>query len=227
MWRLRREIGLRPRWLAASTHQGEEELAAAVHARLAVDHPGLLTIVAPRHPARGDAVAAMLAATGLRVARRSRGEPVAAETQIYLADTMGDLGLLYSLARIAFIGGSMTPKGGHNPFEAARLDCAVLHGPDMSNCTGMASALAAAGASETVSSANELAHAVSMLLGNRRLRAARCAAGVRAAAGGQGVLDAVLARLSPWLDRLPPTRTDPCESDPVDTRAMTARTLRA
>jgi 3-deoxy-D-manno-octulosonic-acid transferase len=227
LWRLRREIGPRPRWLAASTHQGEEAIAAAVHARLALDHLGLLTIIAPRHPARADAIAAMLAAAGLCVARRSHGEPIAAETQIYLADTMGDLGLLYSVAGIAFIGGSLTPKGGHNPFEAARLDCAIVHGPDMSNCTGMAAALAAAGAAETVSGADELARAVSMLLCDRRLRAARCAAAARAAAAGQGVLDAVLARLSPWLDRLPPTQTDPIESALTDSRAAAPRTLRA
>ena len=76
--RLQWEIGRRPLWLAASTHHGEEEIAAAAHRRLAAAHPGLLTIIAPRHPARGDMVAAMLAASGLRVARRSRGEPIAA-----------------------------------------------------------------------------------------------------------------------------------------------------
>ncbi len=158
------QIGRRPLWLAASTHHGEEEIAAAAHRRLAAAHPGLLTIIAPRHPARGDMVAAMLAASGLRVARRSRGQPIAAETEIYLADTIGELGLFYRLAGIAFIGGSMTPKGGHNPFEAACLDCAILHGPDMSNCTAMAAALAAAGAAQTVSGVDELARAVSALL---------------------------------------------------------------
>jgi 3-deoxy-D-manno-octulosonic-acid transferase len=227
LWHLRRQIGSRPLWLAASTHQGEEEVAAAVHARLAVDHPALLTIIAPRHPARSDAVAAMLAAHGLRVARRSRGEPIAPDRQIYLADTMGDLGLLYSLAGIAFIGGSITPKGGHNPFEAARLECAVLHGPDMSNCSGMAEALAAAGASETVTGTDELVRSVSMLLGDQRLCATRCAAGVRAAAGGQGVLDAVLARLSPWLGRLAAIGTDRIECDLIDRRTMPPCTLRA
>ena len=92
----------------------------------------------------------MLAAAGWRVARRSRGDAIEAGTEIYLADTIGELGLFYSLAGIAFVGGSMTQKGGHNPFEAASLDCAMLHGPDMSNCAGMAAALAAAGASQTV-----------------------------------------------------------------------------
>src|SRR5260370_14784746 len=88
----------------------------------------------------------MLTGQGLRVARRGRGEPLTRETQIYLADTLGELGLFYRLARIAFIGGSLVAKGGHNPFEAARLECAVLHGPDMSNCAAMAGLLGVGGA---------------------------------------------------------------------------------
>jgi 3-deoxy-D-manno-octulosonic-acid transferase len=220
--RLRREVGLRPLWLAASTHLGEEDIAAAVHARLAAAHPGLLTIIAPRHPARSDAIAAALAANRLSVARRSRGEPIAPGTEIYLADTIGELGLFYSLAGIAFIGGSLTPKGGHNPFEAACLDCAVLHGPDMRNCAAMAAALAAAGAAETVTGVHELASAVSRLLSDNNLRAARCAAGARAAAASRGILDTVLARLSPWLDRLAPER-----GEPIDSRAGASHSLRA
>jgi 3-deoxy-D-manno-octulosonic-acid transferase len=146
----------------------------------------------------------MLAARGLRTARRARGEPVIRETDVYLADTMGELGLFYSLAGIAFIGGSLVAKGGHNPFEAARLDCAVLHGPHVSNCAGMAGDLAAAGASETVSDGEALARAVSTLLADRHLTAERAAAGTRAAAAGLGILDAVLACLAPWLDPLAP-----------------------
>ena len=214
--RLQQQIGVRPLWLAASTHQGEEQLAAAAHSRIAEDHPGLLTIIAPRHPVRGAAVAELLAANGKHVARRSRGEPIGMDTEIYLADTIGELGLFYSLAGIAFVGGSVTPKGGHNPFEAARLDCAVLHGPDMTNCAGMAAALAAAGASETVTGLDELADAVSKLLANDRLRAVRCAAGARAAASGQAVLDTVLARLAPWLDRLAPPLVGPLDGTPIE-----------
>src|SRR5260370_38271633 len=91
----------------------------------------------------------MLTGQGLRVARRGRGEPLTRETQIYLADTLGELGLFYRLARIAFIGGSLVAKGGHNPFEAARLECAGLHGPDMSNCAAVAGLLALAGGPAT------------------------------------------------------------------------------
>jgi 3-deoxy-D-manno-octulosonic-acid transferase len=200
--RLRRRIGSRPLWLAASTHAGEEEIVASVHSRLAATHPGLLTIIAPRHPARGDAIATMLAARGLRAARRRGDEPITDDTDIYLADTLGELGLFYSLAGIAFIGGSLVPKGGHNPFEAARLGCAVLHGPNIGNCAGMAAELAVADAAETVHDADGLARAVAALLGDRRLRAERAAAGKRVAAAGLGILDKVLTRLAPWLDPL-------------------------
>jgi 3-deoxy-D-manno-octulosonic-acid transferase len=203
---LRDAIGSRPTWLAASTHTGEEKVAAQVHRDLAARHPGLLTIIVPRHPARGDAIGVMLAEHGLRIARRSHGDPVIRDTQVYLADTMGELGLFYRLAAIAFVGGSLTPKGGHNPFEAARLGCAVLHGPDMSNCAAMAAALAAAGAAETVNDAAALAQSVSALLADRRLRAERAAAAARVAAAGLGVIDAVLERLAPWLDRVAPVR---------------------
>jgi 3-deoxy-D-manno-octulosonic-acid transferase len=202
--RLRREIGARPNWLAASTHAGEEEIAAAVHRLVASRHRGLLTIIAPRHPARGEGIVAMLRARGLATARRSAREPIAAETAVYLVDTLGELGLFYRLARIAFIGGSLFGGGGHNPFEAARLGCAVLHGPDMSNCAPMAAALGAAGAAETVGDAGALAGVVSALLADPERRMQRAAAGARAVAAASGVLDTVLARLSPWLDALAP-----------------------
>jgi 3-deoxy-D-manno-octulosonic-acid transferase len=204
MARLPGRIGSRPCWLAASTHPGEEEIAAEVHRRLAADHPGLLTIIAPRHPGRADAIAAMLAARGLRCARRSHGETPDADTGIWLADTIGELGLFYRLAVVAFIGGSLAAKGGHNPLEAARLDCAILHGPDMSSCAAIAAELAEAGAAETVTDASALAQAVAALLADPRLRAARAAAAAQVAGRGTGMLDRVLAALAPWLDRLAP-----------------------
>lgn len=201
---LRGQIGARPVWLAASTHAGEEEIAAAAHARIALENPGLLTIIAPRHPARGPAIAETLRAGGRRVARRGGGAGVAADTEIYLADTLGELGLWFRLTGIALIGGSLVRKGGHNPFEAARLDCAVLHGPDMSNCAAMAAALDAAGAALTVSDAESLAAAVSRLIADPAERSARAKAAAGIAASGNGALDAVLGRLAPWLDALAP-----------------------
>jgi len=203
---LRCQIGSRPVWLAASTHAGEEEIAAVAHDIVARSHPGLLTIVAPRHPVRGETIAKVLEEKRLRVAQRSAADRIAGETDIYLADTLGELGLFFRLAGIVFVGGSLVGKGGHNPFEAARLDCAVLHGPDMANCAAMAAALTAAGASETVRDAATLARAVTRLLDDPRLRDTRAARAKSIAAAGSGALDAVLDRLEPWLDALAPLR---------------------
>ena len=197
-------IGERPLWLAASTHEGEEAIAMAVHRRLAAAHPGLLTIVAPRHPVRGDAIAALAAAQGLRLARRSQNEAIVTDTDIYLADTFGELGVFYSLAGIAFVGGSLVDKGGHNPFEAARLECAVLIGPYTANCAAMADALTGAAAAETVAEGNALAAAVARLLDDATLRAARAQAGLRVSVAGLGTLDAVLDSIAPWLDPIAP-----------------------
>ena len=163
-----------------------------------------MTILAPRHPVRGPAIAKMLHARGLRTARRGAGEAIAADTDIYLADTLGELGLFFRLAGIAFIGGSLVRKGGHNPFEAARLDCAIVHGPDMTNCAAMAGALDEGGAALTVGDAESLAGAVSRLIDDPAERARRAAAAGRVAAASAGALDAVLDRFAPWLDALAP-----------------------
>lgn len=194
----------RPLWLAASTHEGEEAIAAEVHRRLKRRWPDLLTIIVPRHPARAAAIAALLRQRELRVARRSAAEAIDASVDIYLGDTLGELGLFYRLAGIAFIGGSIVPSGGHNPLEAALLDCAVLHGPDMSNCAAIARDLAAAGAALTVRNAEEFAAALARLLADPAERARRAAAGLDVAADNRAVLDAVMERIAPWLERLTP-----------------------
>jgi 3-deoxy-D-manno-octulosonic-acid transferase len=202
--RLAGQAAGRPLWLAASTHDGEEKVAAEAHRRVKAQVPDLLTLIVPRHPARAGAIADMLRAQGLAVARRSLAEPIAETTDIYLGDTLGELGLFYRLAGIAFIGGSLAPMGGHNPLEAALLDCAVLHGPDMSNCAAIARDLANAGAALTVHDAGELAEAVARLLADPAERARRAMAGLDVAADNRAVLDAVLQRIAPWLDRLTP-----------------------
>jgi len=197
----------RPLWLAASTHEGEEAIAAAAHHRLRERWPDLLSIVVPRHPARASSIAAMLRERGLHVARRSAGEAIDAAVEVYLGDTLGELGLFYRLAGIAFVGGSLVPSGGHNPLEAALLDCAVLHGPDMSNCAAIARDLAAAGAALTVRDTDELAASLSRLLADPAERARRAAAGLDVAADNRAVLDAVMERIAPWLERLTPHAT--------------------
>jgi 3-deoxy-D-manno-octulosonic-acid transferase len=200
--RFRETLAGRPFWLAASTHPGEEEAAAASHRRLRTVHPGLLTIVVPRHPARGEAIAAAL--PDLAVVRRAVSALPDADTDLYIADTLGELGLFYRLAEIVFVGASLTPKGGHNPLEPALLDCAILHGPDMSNCRAVADALAEANAAMTVGNSDDLARTIDLLLRNPAERARRAAAARKVAERQAGVLDRVLAELAPFLDRMAP-----------------------
>ena len=209
---LRRQTAGRPLWLAASTHRGEEAAALAAHCTLAVNHPRLLTVIAPRHPVRSDEIAALAEEYGLRLVRRSRGEPIAADTDIYLADTFGELGVFYSLADIAFVGGSLVEKGGHNPFEAARLDCAVLIGPHTANCTAMAEALTDADAAEIVTDGEALAAALARLLDDKKLRIRRAQNAAQIAASGLGTLDAALRHLASWLDPLAPPETPPANA---------------
>ncbi len=199
---LRRSIGDRPVWLAASTHPGEEAIAAAAHRRLKVRFPDLLTIIAPRHAPRAPEIIGALSAMGLRVAQRSRGEAPDPATEIYLADTMGELGLLYRAVGIAFLGGSLVPIGGHNPIEPAQLDTAVLTGPALFNFAAVYEAMFAAGAALRVTDEADLAEAVDRLFADPEARNRCAAAGLAFTEREAGVLDAVMAELAPLLDRL-------------------------
>jgi 3-deoxy-D-manno-octulosonic-acid transferase len=161
---LRAVLGGRPVWLAASTHPGEEAQVLAAHRGAAL--PGLLTIIVPRHPERGAAVAAEAAAAGFAVARRSLGEAPGAETEVYLADTLGELGLFYRLAPVALVGGSLVPHGGQNPLEPARLGCAIVLGPHHWNFAEPVARLSAAGGVLAVADTAALAATLKDVLTN-------------------------------------------------------------
>ncbi|MEQ8505086.1 MAG: 3-deoxy-D-manno-octulosonic acid transferase [Rhodospirillales bacterium] len=192
----------RPVWLAASTWAGEEDIAWQVHRDLAARHPGLLTIIVPRHPGRGGEVANDLAAQGARVKRRSTGAMPDAATDIYIADTMGELGLFFTLAPVVFMGKSLTAEGGQNLLEPARLDCAVLHGPRMSNFQDMSARMAETGASLPVENGAALGVAVGRLLADPA-QAKQLAAQAQAFAQAEaGVIDRLMDELAPYLKRL-------------------------
>ncbi len=132
--------GHRPRWVYASTHAGEEEMACRLHQKLSRDIPNLLTIIVPRHPERRTDI--VEACKTIDVSLQLRGEdkiPPADNTDIYIADTMGELGLFYRFAPVACIGRSFSNDGGggHNPIEAAQLGCTVLHGPLIQNLSAI------------------------------------------------------------------------------------------
>ena len=200
--RLQALIGARPRWLAASTHPGEEEAAAAAHLALARRLPELLTLIVPRHAERGPEIAANLRARGLRVGLRSAGDEPDPAIAVYVADSMGELGLWYRLVELAFIGGSLIPHGGQNLAEAARLGCAVLHGPSMENFTEIAAELQVAGGALQVADPAALTRALERLQLDDAPVRVRMIGAVRAWAGADDqVIDRVLALLRPLLDR--------------------------
>lgn len=192
-------LGGRPVWLAASTHEGEEAPVLAAHAKALRNNPRLLLILAPRHPQRGDEVEALLQAEGLSYVRRSRDEVVDADTQVYLADTLGEMGLWYRIAPISFLGGSLTQVGGHNPFEPAALGSAILHGPHVSNFADIFKRLTDAQAARQVAGADELAQAVNFLLSPDRA-AMMANAAWEVSSAGANVTDRTADLIFDWLD---------------------------
>ena len=143
--RLKEAMQRRLVFVAASTHPGEDEIILDAHRRLASRMPQLLSVIVPRHPNRGAAIAQMLTAAGMQVAVRSQDELPGADTDMYVADTMGELGLFYRLAPVVFMGGSLVPHGGQNPIEGIKLGAAILHGPHVFNFSDIYESLDQAG----------------------------------------------------------------------------------
>ena len=165
-------------WIAASTHEGEEVIAAAAHRRLREVFPDALTLIAPRHPDRGEAVLRQLEAEGLVCALRSRGDAIGSGTAVYVCDTIGELGLFYRLAGVVFVGKSFVGGGGQNPIEPARLACAILHGPMVANFADAYAALDDASGALALARPDDLGDAlIALFVDAARLRAmARAAA---------------------------------------------------
>jgi 3-deoxy-D-manno-octulosonic-acid transferase len=192
---LKAEIGNRPVWLAASTHPGEEEIVATAHRLLAERHPGLLTIIVPRHPERGSELAAELASRRLSVARRTLGDLVVPTTDVYLADTLGELGLFYRIAPVAFVGGSLIDHGGQNPIEPISLGAAILHGPHTHNFSEVYGILDERHPGGRITDVRELVEGVSALIGDAEERKRRVAEARAALSPLRGALDRTVTAL--------------------------------
>lgn len=196
--RLRAAVGGRPVWCAASTHPGEEAVVAAAHRALRAQRPGALCLLAPRHPARGDEVAALLAAEGFAVTRRSAGDPPGGD--VHLADTLGEMGLWFELAPVSLVAGSLVPGiGGHNAYEPALHGSAILHGAHVGNFADLYARLDAAGAARMVTGAGDLGAQLAALLDEGDAAAAMAAAAQRVLAdeadGVGAVAELILAQL--------------------------------
>lgn len=198
----RQQIGRRRTWAAISTFDGEEKAAAMVHRALKA-HDDQLTIIVPRHPERGDEIEAMLAEKELKVARRSRGDAITPETDVFLGDTIGEMGLYLRLTDLVFVGRSLLQEtGGQNPMEPAGLGCAVLSGPHVENFRDAYQKLTRNGGARIVKDVEVLAKAVHYLLNNDVARLRMIDAGQATVQDMRGALSATLRALEPYVNPL-------------------------
>ncbi len=189
------QIGDRPLWLAASTHEGEDEIVIAAHRRLLAETPNALLVIAPRHPDRGEAIATLADAAP----RRARFEPISA-APFYVADTLGELGVFYDLAPVSLVAGSLIYHlKGHNPIEPAKLNSAILTGPHYESFQDVFDAIVAANGASIVANADEIAAEVQTLWRDGAARERQCAAAQAATAQGAGALDATADQLQALL----------------------------
>lgn len=191
----------RPVWIAASTHEGEDEIVLAAHRQLLGHYPNALLMLVPRHPERFNQVFELCQREGFATVRRSSGEPVTASTQVMLGDTMGELLFLYALADTAFVGGSLVPNGGHNLLEPAALAKPVLSGPHLFNFLEISAMLRDAGALEEVDDAQGLALAVQRLFELPQDARRMGQAGLKVMQRNQGALQGLLDGLGRLMSR--------------------------
>lgn len=197
--RLKAQAGDRPVWLAALTHPGEDEIALAALDRLRRTFPDLLLVLVPRHPVRADEITELVRARHLGVARRSLGEAISPSIDVYLGDTLGEMGLYYKLAPVTFLGGSFNDAGGHNPVEAALCGSALVTGPRVSNARAVYKEFWINKGAVRVETADALCDQLHQLLSEpekARRQAARARTLVDA---GRGALDKSLEYLEPYL----------------------------
>jgi 3-deoxy-D-manno-octulosonic-acid transferase len=195
-------VGERQVFVAASTHPGEEAAIIEAHRRIRKTRPRLLTVIVPRHPERGMEVLQQAVAVGARGMLRSRNVTPDLRTDIYVADTIGELGLFYRLAHVVFMGGSIVEHGGQNPIEAAKLARPILHGPHVWNFADIYAALDAARGAEEVENIGHLAMRVAELLQDPAKRKAVGEAGLRTVERLGGALGRTVSELDPYLLQL-------------------------
>ncbi len=199
--KLRRQLGHdRPVWIAASTHQGEEQQVLEAFQQLRRNHPDCLLLLVPRHPERFDGVAELCRQQGFTLVRRTGDHACNVETDIFLGDTLGELLLFYAAADVAFVGGSLVPIGGHNMLEPAALGVPVITGPHLFNFSEIAAAMEEVGALCKVESHDQLAETVSRLLSSPERCADMGEQGRQLIEQNRGALQRVLELLRPCLD---------------------------
>lgn len=194
-------IGQRPCWLASSTHKGDEEIVGRIHKSIKDKQPEILSIIVPRHPGRGLVIAKNLRNMGLSVEIRSANGEINTTTDIYVADTLGELGIFYRLAPIVYIGKSLVSVGGQNPLEAARLGCAIVFGKRMDNFKEITAQLTKKNACIEVSDEISLLKTIKRLIETPEECRQLATAARQFTEEQSGVLEAVLHELQPFLLR--------------------------
>ncbi|WNN50563.1 lipid IV(A) 3-deoxy-D-manno-octulosonic acid transferase [Siccibacter colletis] len=189
----------RPVWIATSTHEGEESIVVAAHQALLKEFPELLLILVPRHPERFPDAINLVRDAGLSYTTRSSGEVPSGSTQVVVGDTMGELMLLYGIADLAFVGGSLVERGGHNPLEPAAHAIPVLMGPHTFNFKDICARLDEANGLITVTDEASLVKAVASLLNDEDYRNYHGRHAVEVLYQNQGALQRLLQLLEPYL----------------------------
>ena len=197
-------FGDRPVWIAASTHEGEEQLVLKVHRELCVRHPGLLLVLVPRHPERFPSVRELIKKQGFSLVSRTAQQP-AGDASVFLCDTMGEVPMFYAASDVAFVAGSLVPIGGHNLLEPAMLGVPIVTGPHNFNAQDIADLFVDLGACRRVTGTEDLVTTVSELLTDRELAARLGNTGRSVLDENRGALERLLVLLEPLLSDRQPT----------------------
>lgn len=192
----------RPVWLFSSTHPGEEEIAGNLHTRLKSALPGLLTVIVPRHPKRGAEIETTLKDIGLRVSRRGQSCSLPEnQDDIYIADTLGELGLFYRAVPLCVLGGSFVPHGGHNPIEPGQLGCRIFYGPHMHNFETICHDFETAQAAQMLPDAGTLENALLDYLKNPDMGKSMAENAKKLTLEKASVADDIFRSIAPFLER--------------------------
>ncbi|MBQ8661238.1 MAG: 3-deoxy-D-manno-octulosonic acid transferase [Alphaproteobacteria bacterium] len=193
------QAGKRHMWLASATHDDEEVRIAKVHKRLKQKFPDLLTVIAPRHPQRGDEIQEKINSLELKTALRSKNEKITPETDVYIANTIGEMGIWYDVINIVFIGGSLIPHGGQNFMEPSRVRDAVIVGPHMHNFTDAMNRAKKADAVIQVTDTEELEETVAGLFENKELLDAKRSLAYNWATSESKVLEGIMDKVKGFI----------------------------
>ena len=197
-----KQVGSRPVWLAASTHEGEDLPILKTQKKLLIQFPNMLTIIVPRHPKRGIDIEFLAQKNGLSVARRNKSEEIKPETELYIADTMGEMSLFYNVAHCVFVAGSLVPVGGHNPIEPAHFNCAIFFGPLMAKNQEISEEMIEKNAAIQIDSIEKLTPTLEKVFSDDDLFQSLSYNAQKYAENGGGILETISTKISPYIKKI-------------------------